>query len=250
MPKSALNAFGRDGLVSLKNYFTYSLAGLLLSIVVVLLSLGLIGSVSGSGTTGSIGPGVVAAFAILFIIALVAAAILGTYGILSLMFGIRDIRRSTLKHSKDYASISQWLKYLVIVIIVVVSILIMLEIANIASAYSSYGYSYSPSPYVGAIVAVTLVSLVLSAIWAWKLSSLYKLLCADLAKKDLYTAGTLLLVGIVVFIIADVIGLVFSVGSPTGTLTSTVVIFIDLVGMVIYLASLYLGMKGTSAALK
>ncbi len=252
MAKFGANQLNRDGVRSINSFFLYTLSAVLLAIVLIALSFILTGSyagASGSQLQGTAQGGALVVFAMLA----VAAMVLGIYGILSLMLGIRDLRRGSFRHAPGYASISRLLKYIIIATIFVDIIVCVLAVLSAISTLqgSMYGVAAAPSPYSGFLLAFTVVLLALYAAWAWELSMMYGFMASDLSQKGLSRAGTLLLAGIGVLLLGALLSAIsqYSPQPSPGALVAFAML-LELVGIIVYASSLYLGFKATAAALR
>ncbi|MDE1768289.1 MAG: DUF4013 domain-containing protein, partial [Candidatus Micrarchaeota archaeon] len=125
------NQFTLDGLKSLNQYFLYSFVAAVIGIAIIVLEIYSAGRLSSIlfSTAGVM-------LGILVIIIVAAASILGLYGTLSLMLGLRDIRRSDLKSAPAYSSISRWLKYIIIAMVIALIILYAFIIMLFFSTFS------------------------------------------------------------------------------------------------------------------
>ncbi len=268
------NLLALEGLRSLNKFFLYTSIAILIGILVSLISVGML-SVTASVlnnplvATQSAGYSILGLAAILFI-AMIALLVFGIYAVLSLMLGIRDIRRSSLASAPVYASISKWLKYLVIIYVILSAIYLILVMVNFLTSISLSLTSSNANPTsaysgIGGIITVFgVIFIILELLFVWKLSSMYKSLAPDIGQPGLNAASRLLAVGIVIYIIGGVIGLVGGVstlsslnaasellsGAGTAMMWSIVAIIVDLVALIVLFISQWIGYKSTKSALR
>jgi hypothetical protein len=270
---------GVEGLRSINRYFFYQLVAVILTIIAEIIVFTLIGSASsiaGAALQSAQGAGsmVLILIALLVIIEIVLL-VFSVYALLSLMFGIRDLRRSQFKNSAAYAGISKWLKWLVILSVILVAIIAVVVLALIVSVATSFVGSFIGSysglgagsasagsgaqAYFSMLLIFTFLLMVVELVFGWKLSTLYKKLSSDVSQKPLNTAGNLLLASIVILFIGGLISLANGFSSAVSLYTSVgagstgldlVSAIIGFVGLIVSAASLYLGWTGTSAALR
>ena len=266
---------GVEGLRSINRYFFYQLVAVILAIIAEVIAFTLIGSASaiaGAALQSAQGAGsmVLILIALLVIIEIVLL-VFSAYALLSLMFGIRDLRRSQFKNSAAYAGISKWLKWLVILSVILVVIIAVVVLALIVSIATSFVGSYSgfgsgsasagsgAQTYLNMVLVFTFLLMVVELVFGWKLSTLYKKLSSDISQESLNTAGKLLLASIVILFIGGLISLangfsyavsLYTSAGTGGTGLGLIPAIIGFAGLIVSAASLYLGWTGTSAALK
>ena len=266
---------GVEGLRSINRYFFYQLVAVILAIIAEIVVFTLIrsaSSIAGAALQSAQGAGsmILILIALLVIIEIVLL-VFSVYATLSLMFGVRDLRRSQFKNSAAYAGISKWLKWLVILSVILVVIIAVFALALIVSIAISFVGSYSglgagsasagsgTQTYLSMVLVFTFLLMVVELVFGWKLSTLYKKLSSDISQKPLNTAGNLLLASIVILFIGGLISLANGFSSAVSLYTSVgagstgldlVSAIIGFAGLIVSAASLYLGWTGTSAALK
>lgn len=245
----------QDGIRGIHSYFKNALiAYILLIIILAVFFLFYLGG----ATNGLL------LFVVIAAILAVAACVLGIFSFLGFWYGLRDIRRSQLPSAAVYTDISRWLKYL-ISIMIIVSILLFVFVAisaalSVESAFMYTGAS-SASPYSTLTTIFEIIVFVIGVVFTYKIVALYKTLGKDLSQDSLVTAGTLLLaalgVDIVLFVLSLAVGLtmptsVATVGMPAAapSIGVFIILIVALIVVILEIASLYLGYKGTKAAMQ
>ncbi len=227
--------FLNDGLGSLRRYFLYGFVSMILLLAMTLVTflaaqqIALLAGVALSGLSmspsqeGSIG-------GVILLIAGIgtAAVVLGTLCISSLVFGLRDIRRSKLGAAAHYAGASQWMKWLLIsavVLFFIAGLVYMVGIVSmllgiLAASFSATASSSGAQLYIEAAAALNLVATALMLLAGYKLSRVYAKLAVDVSQRWLAIAGFVLLAAVIVFAVESAAGAAAAFSSPSVSLLS------------------------------
>ncbi len=259
--------FENDGLRSLGKYFFYEL----ISIIVAFAAVGaLMATGAATNLLSSANSSIAAGALLVFAVLLVVAIVFGALSVFALMFGMRDARRSSLNGFTYYASVSSWLKWLVISDIVVLFvgelILVVGVLLSALGVFSSFASATSITniqPYMEASAVFELVATALSFLFGYKLYGMYRRLSSDISQRGLSTAAILLLAGIIVLALASVVSIANTLAQPSSALSlftthtsatqqsgfATAGIIIEFVGAVMLATSAFFGWRAIKAAL-
>lgn len=257
--KSAKDLLKVDGLKALNKYFLYGLVVdvVVLVMLVLLIVFGiasLLTSISVLSLFSSIGFAGSLAITILLLMIYVVIIALGTVAFFSLVFSLRDLRRSSLKNAATYRSIANWLKWLVVTI-VVVSLLASIFSLETSVAALSYSGSATSILIIGIAAVVSIILIALEALFAWKLATYYKKLGKSLSQPSLNTAGTLLVGAMVLIVLTGLASIYIALNASSPAYGSILrimdIVFFGLVIVELFVvaASMYFGYRGTGAAL-
>lgn len=257
-----------DGIGSLRRYFLYGLISIIAAFAAVGI-LAAIGAATGTGLLTSMSSSASAGTALAAIALVVAAFVFGVLALLGLMFGIRDIRRSSMKGASYYAGVSRWLKWLIVVDIVVVVIGELIAVAGfvigISGAFglaSGIGSAASTQPYTTAGAVFAVIGVAVSLLFGLKLGMMFRRLSVDVTERWLSISGTLTMAAVVILAAAALIGVANTLTSPSllaslsGASTTatppwlvTAGLALDMAGSAVFAAAAFFGWRATKAAL-
>jgi hypothetical protein len=262
--KKKLSPFGIDGMRAFRKFFAYSVSAYAIMLVLVLASIALsIGSYSYPSATSSIfalmGGGAALSVALAVIIAVLIG--LSVYAVISLMLGIRDVRRSGLAGFKLYASVSKWLKASTVTYAL---LFVAFGYTSILSAINAIQGAYlGGSVQNGMLSAIEFVLwialLAIDVVFAFEMSRVFKGMSKDLAQTRLSISGNTLLLGISVLVASSLISTVYGFLLPPSALqayaasipqpVSLALLIVDAIGIAVLVASSWFGYRGASASL-
>lgn len=232
--------FSNEGLKSLNSYFLYVLVLLILAALLLVSALLITGIDFLSGLSASPfsmldtmsfvgGLGV-----LVFVVAYIIVYVMIVLSTLSLMFSIRDLRRSNLKSAALYTSISRLLKYLIVGGIVLYALSLIIELVT----YSSALY-----------IIFLALALIVAFVFGFKLYQYFNALAADLSNKVLAKSARLYLMSLGVGALFVVLSIVLALFGVTGGVLLILLLVIIVAGLALQLASMYFGYKGTKSLL-
>ncbi|MCL5427752.1 MAG: hypothetical protein M1321_01065 [Candidatus Marsarchaeota archaeon] len=287
-----INLLALEGLRSMNRYFLYSFISVIISAVLTIAAIATAASASWLLSTFMATGHIANASGVISLVVVTAALmalamVFSVFAYLSLMFGIRDVRRSSLKSAPAYSSISRWLKWVFVFIVMALVAFGAAQVPKIVSAIKNYAVgrmfelpvalgtgsvgtlgtagssilSGTSAPLSIEIVFEAIMA-VLIVLWIWKISSLYKILGIDLSQPKLAMAGTLLRIVVAINLVvlalsvtisAYGIGAISSAGStpaPAAAVAALLEIALAIASIIITAIAYWMGYKSTSAALR
>ncbi len=265
---SKIDKLAIEGLKSIRGYFLYTFVGLLLGFIIIALVISIIFSAgSGSSISGyAYGIGSYAStilfLTVLLLVIIVAIAVFEVFAALSLMFAIRDLRRSGLKSASVYSSVSKWLKYLTIIFVIISAVYMLFTFFLLFSLFSASALYGGASSGTGSLISFaivivfTIIFAVIELLFIWKLYCLYKSLSEDLSSPRLGTSAKLLVVGVAIAVIAGIAESIASIASAgllsggSSLLIVLLLVFVaEIIAVIILAIAQWLGYKSVSDAL-
>ncbi len=265
-----INLLAMEGIRSLNKFFLYSSITVLLAIILDLIIVGILFTVSSALSNLLMASSMSIALAglgVLLLVMMISMFVFAVYAMLSLTFGIRDVRRSSMPSAPAYASISKWLKYLVIITAVIGVIYVIVALGNIpileSTSFSGTG-AVSVSAFSGVMALFAIIFMILEFLFVWKLREMYRLLGRDMSQNGLNTSSTLLIIGIVVAFAGGIMSLfastsllsslnasgVLTSGGGSGILINIAAYVIYIVSAILILIAQWTGYKATGSALR
>lgn len=190
-----------DGLTGIKKYFLYGMLAMLLTIVLTLIY-SFIG-ITGTNLVDSIIYGG-SAVGLLIIIAIISIAVLvfAALSLLGLLFGLRDIRRSSLKGASIYSGASRKLRKIAISLLILIALYYVLLIFALISS----GAGATWVSVISAIFEIILIAM--GILFAIKLADVYKNLSKDTSQQRFNTSATIFVVSVIIIAAAGIVTLV------------------------------------------